>query len=219
MEAERLEETVVVAPAESEESVMELLEQLARELGRLVLCETRLAAARHKPELRRAGRDAGAAVLAAVALASAFVLANVAAVIALSTAMPAWAAALVLCAVWAVVGLALAFFLRARARTLAGWERQDAEQARAEAEQAVRETLERLAPVVSRELTLAAVPMADDIASGLVDAGDELLDGADAVVDAITDDIPGGGIVNQVWDVVLLPGRYGIRVATTVLKR
>jgi hypothetical protein len=26
-------------------------------------------------------------------------------------------------------------------------------------------------------------------------------------------------VVNQIWDVVLMPGRLGVRVATTVLKR
>jgi hypothetical protein len=25
--------------------------------------------------------------------------------------------------------------------------------------------------------------------------------------------------VNQVWDVVLMPGRFGVKIATTVLKR
>jgi hypothetical protein len=38
-------------------------------------------------------------------------------------------------------------------------------------------------------------------------------------VDDLTEEIPGGGVVNQVWDVVMAPGRFGIRVATTVLKR
>ena len=38
-------------------------------------------------------------------------------------------------------------------------------------------------------------------------------------VEEIVEDLPGGGVVNQVWDVVLAPGRFGIRVATTVLKR
>jgi hypothetical protein len=26
-------------------------------------------------------------------------------------------------------------------------------------------------------------------------------------------------VVNQMWDVVLMPGRYGLKVVTTVLKR
>ena len=38
-------------------------------------------------------------------------------------------------------------------------------------------------------------------------------------MDTITEDVPGGGMVNQIWDIVLMPGRFGVRVATTVLKR
>ena len=113
----------------------------------------------------------------------------------------------------------LALFLRARARHVTGWNAEDAEQARADAEQAVRETLERLSPLVSREIALAAVPMAGDMASGVVDAGGELIENADDMVEAMTQGLPGGGVVNQMWDVVLMPGRLGIRVATTVLKR
>jgi hypothetical protein len=69
--------------------------------------------------------------------------------------------------------------------------------------------------VITKEIALAAVPTA----GGIVDLGDDLIEGADDIVDAITDELPGGGVVNQVWDVVLAPGRFGIRVATTVLKR
>jgi len=39
------------------------------------------------------------------------------------------------------------------------------------------------------------------------------------MVEAMAEDLPGGGVVNQMWDVVLTPGRFGLRVATTVLKR
>jgi hypothetical protein len=42
---------------------------------------------------------------------------------------------------------------------------------------------------------------------------------ADELVEAMAEDLPGGGTVNQMWDVVLMPGRFGLRVATTVLKR
>ena len=217
-------ETVVTDAAsepedETEQPVMELLERLARDLGVLVVCEARLAAARHRPELRRTARDVAAAAILAVALLAAFVLANVAAVLALSEAMPGWAAALVLAAAWAAIGLVLALFLRARARRLAAPAAGDPEQALAAAQQAVRETLERLAPEITREIALASVPMADDIAVGVVDAGGELIENADEIVDAITAELPGGGVVNQIWDVVLMPGRFGIRVATTVLKR
>jgi hypothetical protein len=147
------------------------------------------------------------------------VLVNAAAVLGLSTAMPGWAAALVLAAGWGVVGLVLALYLRARARRLAASGAQDPEQALAGAQQAVRDSLERLAPVITREIALASVPMADDIAAGMVDAGGELIENADEIVDAITAEMPGGRVVNQIWDVVLMPGRFGVRVATTVLKR
>jgi hypothetical protein len=223
MESERAAETVEpvddAAADGDEQSATELLEQLAREVSALALCEARLAAARHRAELRRAGRDAAAALLAAVALLAAFVFANAAALYGLSTVMADWAAALLLAGAWAVVGVVLALLLRVRVRRASGWDAENGELARAEAEQAVRETLGRLAPVVSKEIALAAVPAAGDIAGGLVDAGDELIDSADEIVDAITDDLPAGGVVNQIWDVVLIPGRIGIRVATTVLRR
>jgi hypothetical protein len=59
------------------------------------------------------------------------------------------------------------------------------------------------------------VPTAD----GVFDLGEDLIEGADEIVDAMTEELPGGGVVNQVWDVFLAPGRFGIRVATTVLRR
>ena len=43
--------------------------------------------------------------------------------------------------------------------------------------------------------------------------GSELFDLRDPV------ESPAGGVVNQIWDVAMMPGRLGIRVATTVLKR
>ena len=66
---------------------------------------------------------------------------------------------------------------------------------------------------------MAAVPIAGGMASGVVEMGDELIESADDIVESITQDLPGSGVVNQVWDFVLMPGRLGIRVATTVLKR
>ena len=53
----------------------------------------------------------------------------------------------------------------------------------------------------------------------MVDAGGDLIEDADDIVEAITEGVPGGSVVNQMWDVVLMPGRLGVRVATTVLKR
>ena len=205
--------------SEAEESATDLLGQLARHLSALAFYEARLAASRRKAELRRAARDIAAVVGVALAFLTAFVFANAAAVRALSTVLSDWAAALALAAAWTAVGTLLALFLRARAKRLTGEKVKDTEAARAEAEEAVRETLERLAPALAKEIALAAVPMATGMASGVVDAGEEIVESADETIEAIVEDVPGGGVISQVWDVVLMPGRFGLRVATTVLKR
>jgi hypothetical protein len=57
------------------------------------------------------------------------------------------------------------------------------------------------------------------MAGDAVEAGQDILESSDEIVEAIADDLPGGGVVNQMWDVVLMPGRLGLKVATTVLKR
>jgi hypothetical protein len=49
--------------------------------------------------------------------------------------------------------------------------------------------------------------------------GDNVLEVSDEIVEVVTEQLPGGGVVNQVWDVALMPGRLGIKVATTVLRR
>ena len=95
----------------------------------------------------------------------------------------------------------------------------DLEQARGEARQAVRATLERLGPAIAVRLASAAVPAAGDIAGGVVRVGDDLVDGSDEIVEAIADEIPAGSVVNEIWNVALMPGRFGLRVATTVLRR
>jgi hypothetical protein len=200
---------------ETEQSATDLLEQLGREVAALAYYESRLSASRHAPEVRRAARDGAVALGAVAAFLTAFVLANVAVLLALSTVMAGWLAALVLTVAWTAVGAVLALALRARIRRIERRESRTLEEAREEAEQAVRATLEQLGPVMTKEIALAAVPMA----GGLADMGEGLIEGADEIVDSITDELPGGGVVNQVWDVVLAPGRFGIRVATTVLKR
>jgi hypothetical protein len=204
---------------ETEESITELLGRLGRELSTLAFWEARLAAARNKSALRRTARDFVAVLVAVLAFLTAFVLANAAGVQALSTQLPDWAAPLVLATAWAGVGVVLSLFLLSRVRGVAGEEPTNPEEARDEAARAVRETLEHLAPAITKEIALAAVPMAGDMASGVVDASEEMIESVDEIVDAIAEDIPGGGVVNQIWDVVLMPGRLGIRVATTVLKR
>jgi Putative Actinobacterial Holin-X, holin superfamily III len=211
-----MEETAEEAEAgtvDAEPSLSELLEELARELNALALAEGRIAASRHRPALRRAGRDAAALTVALVAFATAFALANVSAVRALSSTMPAWAAPLLLAAAWIVVGVLLVLFLAARLNRATGWTERSAEEARDDARRAIGETVTRLAPVITKEIAAATVSTA------VVDVGEGLIDGADEMVESLTAELPGGGVVNQIWDVALMPGRFGIRVATTVLKR
>jgi hypothetical protein len=96
---------------------------------------------------------------------------------------------------------------------------EDLEEARDHAQQNLRETLERLSGAVALQAASAMVPDAGDMAGGVVDIGGDLIEGSDDIVEAIAEQVPGGGVINQVWDVVLMPGRFGVRVATTVLKR
>jgi hypothetical protein len=224
------------APAEDKApSVTELLVELGRDVSVLAFCEAHLAASRNMPEVRRAARDLAAAVVAGLAFLTAFVFVNVAAVLGLSSVLEAWLAAVVLALIWIALGAALGIALLVRAGHVTGWKwwrvfsagaedtLHDLERARDEAEQAVRETLERLAPALTIEIAAAAVPMATDmagdVAEGIVDVGSDLIEASDDMVEAIADDLPGGGVVNQMWDVVLMPGRFGIRAATTVFKR
>jgi hypothetical protein len=245
MEGEAVAETVDAVAASPEEdeaaeadesqSVTELLVQLGRDVSALAFCEAQLAASRNMPEVRRAARDVAGALVAAVALLTAFVFANVAALLALSTVLSGWLAALVLGSAWIILGTLLVLALMVRAGHVTGWKwwrvfsagpeetMKDLEQARADAEQAVRDTLEQLAPAITIEITRAVVPMAGDMAgdmaSDVVEAGGDILETSDDMVEAIAEDLPGGGVVNQMWDVVLMPGRFGLKVATTVLKR
>jgi hypothetical protein len=228
----------VDAPPEDEaveqgetESVTELMVQLGREVSVLVFCEAQLAASRNMPEARRAVRDIAAALIAAVAFLTAFVFANVAAMLGLTSVLSSWLAAVVLTAAWIAVGSALAVALIVRAGRVTGWKwwrvfsggaeasLNELERARAEAERAVRETLEQLAPAMTFQIAAAAVPMATDAVGGVVDVGGDLIEASDDMVEGIAEDLPGGGVVNQMWDVVLMPGRLGVKVATTVLKR
>jgi hypothetical protein len=219
------------AKDEEAPSVTELLVRLGRDVSVLVLCEAQLAASRNLPEVRRAARDITGALVAALAFLTAFVFANVAAFDALATGMSSWLAALVLCVVWLALGSVLVLALMIRAGHVTGWRwwrvfrsgqeetLEDLERARADAEQAVRETLMRLAPAITVEIASASVAVAGDVAEDVVEAGENLLETSDEIVEAIAEELPGGSVVSQMWDVVLMPGRFGIKVATTVLRR
>jgi hypothetical protein len=218
------------AEQDETQSVTELLGELGRNVSVLVLCEAQLAAANNMPEVRRTARDLGGALLATTGFLAAFVFANVAAFEGLATVVPGWAAALLLGAMWIVLAVTLVLALMVRAGHVTGWRwwqvfmsgpegaLDDLERALDDAKQAVRDTLERLAPAISIEIASASVAMAGDMAGDVIDAGEDILDASDDLVESIAEDLPAGGVVNQIWDVVLMPGRFGLKVATTVLK-
>jgi len=219
------------AKDEEAPTIAELLAQLGRDVSVLAFCEAQLAAFRNLPEVRRATSDIAGALVAGLAFLTAFAFANATALNALSTAMSSWLAALVLCALWLVVGSAFVIALMVRAGRFTGWRwwrvfrggpeesLEELERARDDAERAVRETLARLAPAMTVEIASASVSVAGDMTGDVVEAGGEMLESSSEAVEAIAEELPGGGVVNQMWDVVLMPGRFGVRVATTVFRR
>jgi Putative Actinobacterial Holin-X, holin superfamily III len=213
---------------EDARSLTELLEQLGRDLGDLGKREAELEAARNMPEVRRSARDIAGALVVVVAALTAFAFVNVAALDGLSKVLAPGLAALVIAAVWIAVAGVLLFGLMGRARRWLLWlllkeppakAVDELERERDAAAKAARGTLELLGPALLIRIALAAVPNAGDVADGVVDAGDSVLDASDEIVAEFTEEIPGGGAVRQVWAVALMPGRLGIRVATTVLRQ
>jgi hypothetical protein len=203
------------------QSVAELVEQFARDLAQLGLYQSQLEAARNVPDVRRALRDGAGALVATAAILAAFVFANVAAYTGLATTLAPWQAALVLAGTWIVVGGLLVLTVARRVQRSRLWKAiatsspeavGQLEESRDEAVQAVHDTLEKLGPAISIEIVAAAVPSA----GGLVETA---FDASDAAVEALVEDVPGGRAVNQIWDVALMPGRFGLRAATTIFKR
>jgi hypothetical protein len=223
MTAEPDQEDAVSPPDQhdDDDSIMELVERFGRDSSVLVLREAELAAARHETDVRRAGRDATAAAIAAVALGTAFLLANWAAVRGLSGSLSSWRAPLLLAAVWLVVGIAVAALPLSRIRHLLNRPTpsiEERERARDDAVQRVRESLEKLGAGLADEaqarMVAAMVPSAD----GMLETGEDVLEASEELLEDMVESAPGGSVVGQVIDFALIPGRYGIRVATTVLK-
>jgi hypothetical protein len=208
---------------DEDQSLGELVEQLGRDSTRLALHEAALSASRHAPELRQVALGAGVSAAIVLAFLTAFALANWAAVEGLSSLMPTWLAALALAAAWVVIGVVLVLVVRARLlRGRAGvWvrvlgdDRQAAvaqlEASRDEAERAVRATLDGAGGAL-------AVAAADQMIDSVDDIGDELLDASEDIVERIAETVPGSSAIGQMVDIVLLPGRVGLRVATSVLR-
>ena len=206
---------------DDQQSLMELVERFARDSSVLMLREAELAGARHETDVRRAGRDASAAAIAAVALGTAFLLANWAAVRGLSGSLSGWRAPLLLAAVWLVVGVAVAAVPLSRVRHLLSCPSpsiEERERGRDDAAQRLRESLEQLggglADAAQARMVSAMVPSAD----GVLETGEDVLQASEELLDDMVDSVPGGSVVGQVIDFALIPGRYGVRVATTVLK-
>ena len=216
--------------AEAHQPVSDLLEQVGRDVGSLFAHEIELAAARNSPELRRAIRDVVVALGAALACLTAFVLANWAAVNALSLVLPDWLAPLVLALGWVAVGVLLLVVLRSGEgvpgrrwwRVLGADQARivlECEQARDEARQRMRDSLERLTGALASEAGEQIAHAAIPLAGGVVTAGEEIMDVADEIADALEDAVPGGGAIDRMVDIVLVPGRFSVRVTRTLLRR
>ena len=217
----------IEAPAET---VSEPIEEAWRAAGRLALRETQLAAVRHGPQLRRAASDLAIALNVVLAFLTALALANWAAASALSGPLPGWAAALVLATTWIVIGILLVFALNRGDRVLdrrriwrlgADVERRTGarEWARHEAQQRMRESLEQLAGQVGERAGAAMVSSAVvPVAGGVISAGEHVIDQIDELTDDLGTAVPGGGAINRVADMALLPGRYLVSAARTALE-
>jgi hypothetical protein len=214
----------------AEEPVSELIEQAGRAAGVLAIREAQLLAARHTTEVRRAVQDVAIALGIAVAFVAAFALANWAAVNALSGPLPGWRAPLVLGAAWVVIGILLLVFVLNRGDRVFGWRQwrmlgsdqeqkiQAREEAREEAEQGLKESLERLAGAVGSQAGVLVAAAVVPVADGVIDAGEGIIDEIDEITDNLGEAVPGGSMINWVADVALIPGRYGVRVARFALK-
>jgi hypothetical protein len=211
--------------AEDRPSLTELAERLGRDVGVLLQREAELSAARNRPALRRLA----AAAVAAVAFATAFALANWAAVQALDSELPGWAAPLVLAGAWLVLaGVLVAVLSRGSGESagvsawslVAGGDEvvRDRELARDEAQQTVRERLEELAAGLADEAEARIASAVMPVAGSIVDAGEDILDASEEAIEDMVEEMPGGSLVGQAVDLVLLPGRWSLRVMTTALK-
>ncbi len=220
------------AGAEAPDSVSDLLQLAGRDVATLARRELELATARHSAELRRTASVVAVALGGALALLTAFALGNWAAAIALSSALPEWLAPLVLAAGWIAVGVVLLGLAR-RSAEGAAWRRWSRamqtdpadqiaalEQARDEARQAMGDSLEKvtgtLAKAAGEQIGKAALPLAG---GAVVGVSEEIVDAADRLSDSIEDAVPGGGVMNRAVDIVLVPGRLGIKMTRTFLTR
>jgi hypothetical protein len=232
------ESDAVVVVLEQEEtappSVSEQAEEVARAAATLSLRGAELAAARRLPELRPVARDVVGLAVLSVALITAFGFGNWGAASALSTVMSDWQAALVLTATWIAIGILVAAVLLRGGPLARNWRRvvapasadnlQERQEGVDQAERELRESIDRLGEAIAdaaeRKIAAAVLPLAGgmvEVGEEMVDATDEIIEKADEITDVIEERLPGGVVVNRVFDFVLVPGRFGIRIARSVL--
>jgi len=218
------------------------LEEFRRDLAECVRLETQFAAASRGPQVRRAAGDALGVLAIALSILTALVLVNVAILLTLAIALPGWAAALILAAAWIVVALLTMAVVARHGAPFGGLIRRarpgsadELRAARDQAWQTLQHDLERLAPPLTERVIDVAAPiaarvatrMATDTAGDLVedavdeaeDVGRELVQESEEAVEKLAEEVPGASIANTVWDLALLPGRTGVRIVSTVLKR
>ena len=232
------EADAVVVILEEEETapvpVSERAEEVARAAATLSVRGAELAAARRTPELRPIARDVAVVGFLALALITAFGFGNWAAASALSTVLTDWEAALVLAAAWIVVGVAAAALLLRGGPLARNWRRvaapsseenlQERREAVDEADRRLREAIDQfgaaIADAAEQKIAAAVLPLAGgmvEVGEDMVDATDEIIEKADEITDVIEQQLPGGVVINRVVDLVLVPGRFGIRIARSVL--
>jgi hypothetical protein len=177
-----------------------------------------LAIANNRPALLRTARTAALGTLAVVAGLTSFALVNWAAVDALGTTWSGWRAPLAIAAFWLLVAVVIAVaVLQRRAREVAI--------SADEAEERFRTTLDELVDAVSsaaeQRIAGLLLPVAGGMVAageGMVEATDTVIEAADEITDVLEERVPGGFIVNRAFDIALVPGRVGIRVARVVFR-
>lgn len=187
----------------------DLLGEVIGDLSRLVRSELELAAARRGPELRRLGVELAAALPALVAALVALAALASAAGLALASAVPGYAAALLLAAGFGLLAVALLRLDHPRAllRRIAGEARQGAgeraERERAEAERALRGSAERLVGALARQAGARELAAPVEEAEHLLGAAEH----------------EGGDILRELVLTLLAPGRAGFGLLETLAGR
>jgi hypothetical protein len=216
--------------SDDDKDISDLVEQLGRDTSRLVLHGAALGALQRLPALRRVALGIAATVVVVLAFAAAFVLINWAAVSGLSSVLPTWLAAFLLAVVWLAVGgglLAMLLIKLGHSSGIEWWrivatDRKEAvhelQASRDEAERDLRESIEQVSGAVAGAVAGQVANAVGSLADEAADIGEDMLEASEDIVDTIEEQIPGGGTVAQAMDLVLYPGRVGLRVATTVLK-